>query len=233
MNRRTTGLSVALAAGLLLAGCSSGSTDTAGSSSAAVTTAASSSTSAPSTTPSTTPSKSTSAATASATPSTAGSTLTAGDGSGELDEQTTTWFSTFCSGLTGLTDLQSISSAQQASQVLQRVGTQMTDTGQKLATLGPPTFTAGDQMAASSIESLNQIGPAFVSFGERAATIQENDMAATQQFATDFQTQLAPLQNLTKIKLDPQTQQAVMAIPECTQVMGAAGGAAATSVTTS
>lgn len=226
MNRRTTGLSVAMAAGLLLAGCSSGSTDTAGSSSAAVATAASSSTSASS--------KSTSApAPASAAPSTAGSTLTAGDGSGELDEQTTTWFSTFCSGLTGLTDLQSISSAQQASQVLQRVGTQMTDTGQKLATLGPPTFTAGDQMAASSIESLNQIGPAFVSFGERAATIQENDMAATQQFATDFQTQLAPLQNLTKIKLDPQTQQAVMAIPECTQVMGAAGGAAATSVMTS
>ena len=217
MKRPTTALSVAMAAGLMLAGCSSGGTDTASSSSSVASSVSSSAASAAST------SSASSSRPSSAEP-TAAPTLTAGDGSGELDAQTTTWFSTFCTGLAGVADLRTISSAQQASQVLQRVGTDMTNTASQLAALAPPTFSGGDGLAASAINSFNQIGPAFVSFGQRAGTIGENDEAATQQFAADFQAQLAPLASLTKIELDPATQQAVSAIPECTQVMNAVGG---------
>lgn len=230
VKRPTTALAVVLAAGLMLAGCSSGSTDTASSTSSVASSASSSAASAETTT-SATSSSSSSAEPMDSAGATAAPTLTAGDGSGELDAQTTTWFSTFCTGLAGVADLQTISSAQQASQVLQRVGTDMTNTASQLAALAPPTFSGGDGLAASAVNSFNQIGPAFVSFGQRAGTIGENDEAATQQFAADFQAQLAPLASLTKIQLDPATQQAVSAIPECNQVMNAVGGSGAPATT--
>ncbi len=226
MKRPTTALAVVLAAGLMLAGCSSGGTDTASSASSVASSASSSETTSSATSSSSSSAEPTASATATAAP-----TLTAGDGSGELDAQTTTWFSTFCTGLAGVADLRTISSAQQASQVLQRVGTDMTTTASQLAALAPPTFTGGDGLAESAINSFNQIGPAFVSFGQRAGTIEDNDEAATQQFAADFQAQLAPLASLTKIQLDPATQQAVSAIPECNQVMNAVGGSGAPATT--
>jgi hypothetical protein len=154
-----------------------------------------------------------------------------------LDATSTAWFETFCGGLSGLTDLQSqassISSPAQAGQLLGDLGTALTSTGQQLSTLPPPTFQGGQELATTAVQALQQVGPAFTEFGQKAAALDPNDQAAAQQFGSEFQQQLSGLQGLTQIRLDPDTQEAVSQIPACAPLFSAASAAESSSATTS
>ena len=201
---------------LTAAACGSSSSDTA--SSASTTSAAASSPA----------SSSADAQESSTTLTPTGPTISAGGSSTELDEQSTAWFTTFCGGLSGLTELQNASSATpaEAGQLLSTLGSTLTQTAQQLAAAPPPTFDGGAEAAASAVQAMQQIGPTFVEFGQKAAAIQEGDTAAAQQFATEFQQQLQPLQGLSQVAVTPETQQAIAKVPACAGLFGAASGGA-------
>lgn len=207
---------------LTAAACSSGSSDTASSSSTTSAAAASSAAS-----PSSSSASSEADVTATMLTPT-GPTISAGGSSTELDAQSAAWFTTFCGGLSGLTELQNASSATpaEAGQLLSTLGTTFTQTAQQLASAPPPTFDGGAEAAASAIQAMQQIGPTFVEFGQKAATIPESDTAAAQQFATEFQQQLQPLQGLSQVAVTPETQQAIAKVPACAGLFGTASGGA-------
>lgn len=167
-----------------------------------------------------------------------GAATTVGGDVTELDAQSVTWFSTFCGGFGGLADLQAqapnLSSPQAAGQFFSTVGQAMTETGQKLSSVPPPTFEGGDQLASTAQQVFDQLGPAFTEFGQKAATVDANDQAALQQFGADLQKTASGLQDIQKIELSPDVKAAVeKQVPECAVLsqMGsqASGSAAPTS----
>ena len=203
-----------VAATVLLAACSS-SSDTAGSSTAAATSAASSS-----------PTSSTAAASslsATSTSAPSSSAITIGGDTTELDEQTATWFDTFCTGMAPLGELQSgastITSVQQLSEQMTSIGTALTDTGAKLAALPPPTFEGGDQVAQQLQANMQQGGPVFTDYGQKALQLDPNDQAAGNQFLADFQAATADL-GIANFEPTPAVRQAVRAVPECQTLFG-------------
>jgi hypothetical protein len=202
------------AAMVLIAGCGS-SNDSASSSS---TSAASSSSSAASSSAkaSTSASEKTSSGTSSVG---ATATSTVGAGTTELDAQSTTWFDTLCTGLAPFKSLATnppnITSAADVSSLMTNVGGAMTQTGSALASIPPPTFQGGDTAASGIVAALQQYGPVFSDFGQKAAQIDPNDAAALQQLATDFETQVSGASSLTQFDFDPAVKQAVNQIPSC------------------
>lgn len=157
----------------------------------------------------------------------------------ELDAQSVTWFSTFCGGFKGIVDLQSqgmtdMNTPAAAGQFFSTLGQTMTDTGSKLATVPPPTFEGGDQLASTAQDVFGKLGPAFTEFGAKAATIDSGDQAAVQQFAAELQQQAAGLQDIQKIELSPQVQAAAeKQVPECAALaqLGKSSGASSAAPT--
>lgn len=230
MKRSTVGLVGAAAAGaLFLAGCGS-SGGTAASTTSAPSTA-NSMTSAMSSTAMSPESSMSQDMTMSTAVSPTGAETTVGGDVTELDSQSVTWFQTFCGGFSGLTDLegkaQSISTPAQAGELLGTIGQAMTDTGQKLQSVPPPTFEGGDQLASTAQEVFNKIGPAFTTFGQQAATINPNDQAALQKFGSDFQQQLGSLKDVQNIKLSDSVKAAAeKQVPECATLAKMGSGSA-------
>ena len=213
-----------VAAAVLLAACSS-SSDTASSTTAAATSAVSSSpissTAASSSAASSTAAASSLSATSTSAPSS--SAITIGGDTTELDAQTATWFDTFCTGMGPLGELQSgassISSVQQLSEQMTSIGTALTDTGAKLAVLPPPTFEGGDQVAQQLQANMQQGGPVFTEYGQKALQLDPNDQAAGNQFLADFQTATAGL-GIANFEPTPEVRQAVRAVPACQTLFG-------------
>jgi len=213
---RASFIRAAVAAGaamVLIAGCGS-SNDSASSS----TSAASSSSSAASSSAkaSTSASEKTSSGTSSVG---ATATSTVGAGTTELDAQSATWFDTLCTGLAPFKSLATnppnITSAADVSSLMTNVGGAMTQTGSALASTPPPTFQGGDTAASGIVAALQQYGPVFSDFGQKAAQIDPNDAAALQQLATDFEGQVSGASSLTQFDFDPAVKQAVNQIPSC------------------
>jgi len=140
-----------------------------------------------------------------------------------LDAQTATWFDTFCTGMGPLGELQSgassISSVQQLSEQMTSIGTALTDTGAKLAVLPPPTFEGGDQVAQQLQANMQQGGPVFTEYGQKALQLDPNDQAAGNQFLADFQTATAGL-GIANFEPTPEVRQAVRAVPACQTLFG-------------
>ena len=100
-----------------------------------------------------------------------------------LDEQTTTWFATFCTGFTGLRD--SFASVQSdlagatgttPQETQAAVAAVITDLGTKLQGLAtdtealpPPTIENGQQMATAAVDGFNDIGAAMIGAADQFA----------------------------------------------------------------
>ena len=150
-------------------------------------------------------------------------TTTVGGGATTLDAQSTAWFETMCTGVAPLANLEqtmkSVSSGQELGAAMGTLGTAFTDTAGKLANQPPPTFEGGQELASNTQTAMQSFGQTFQDFATRATQIQDGDTAGQQQFLTDFQTALGQ-SPFTQMKLTPEIQQAVAAIPSCQAVMG-------------
>jgi hypothetical protein len=150
-------------------------------------------------------------------------TTTVGGDTTSLDAQSTTWFDTFCTGVSPLTDLQDgttqIITVQDLSTALTNLGTAFQNTGNQLSALPPPTFEGADTVAQQLESGLISGGQTFLDYGRRALTIDPNDTAAQQQFVQDFQA-AASQSAVSTFKPTDEVKQAVLQIPSCKTLFG-------------
>ena len=221
---RTSFIRAALAAGatmVLVAGCGSSNDSATSSSTSAASSSSASSSAKASTSASAKTSSSAGSGTATSGTGSVGATATStvGAGTTQLDAQSTTWFDTLCTGLAPFksfaTNPPNITTAADVSSLMTNVGGAMTQTGATLASTPPPTFQGGDTAASGIVAALQQYGPVFSDFGQKAAQIDPNDAAALQQLATDFETQVSGASSLTQFDFDTAVKQAVNQIPYC------------------
>ncbi len=139
--------------------------------------------------------------------------------SGNLDGQSTAWFSTMCDGLSPLEKLgQNMSSSGTSSgpsamsdigKELSEAGKAMVSTAQKLAQQPPPTVSNGSQFAGTFIKALQTFGSELQAAGQKVA---KGDTSAL----TDFQSQADSLsKELNSFKPTPDLQKQIEAIPSC------------------
>ncbi|MBM9468824.1 hypothetical protein [Nakamurella leprariae] len=151
------------------------------------------------------------------------------DGGAELDDQTTTWFATFCSGVsefqTALGSMNADTPAE-AGQGMAQTGQQLTELGERLADTPPPTFDGGADYAAQTATGFQELGPALTRLGQQAGELDPDDEAAAQAWAAQVDRELTPLassmQGLDGIDMAPDTEQALLRIPECAALSNAA-----------
>jgi len=218
--KRANLMAMAAAGTLLLAAC--GSNDSSSTSSSAGATASSAATAATSSSSATSMTEMSTDGTASIKVTPTGPTISAGGSSTELDAQSTAWFTTLCTGLSSVVALEGKPNATpaEAGQLLTTAGNQMTATGQALAAAPPPTFPGGTEAAANVVTALQQLGPSFVALGQKAATLQEGDTAAEQQFTAEMQQTFAPFASMSQVIVTPETKEAVAKVPACAQTFG-------------
>lgn len=212
-------------------------------------------TAAPATTPGTTSAAATSAAatSAAATSSAAGATSSAAGGGsseegssatetseqstitvgGNVDAQTGTWFSAFCTGMSPLLDAVSggavpTGGADMQSTMVKEFGTlgdAMTNTANALKPLPPPTFANGQQFATDVVTSLSQAGPEMKTAASDIQAVDPTDAsaleAAIEKAGDTLQNSLSALD---KYDLDENTQNAMKNIPACAAFAAEAGG---------
>ncbi len=153
-----------------------------------------------------------------------------------LDEQSTTWFATFCTGFTGLEDsFSSIESdladatgttvaEKQAAVagVISDLGTQLKGVATEAGSVPPPTIENGTEMAAAAVDGFNQIGDAMIAAADEFAQAPVTDEATLKAAATQLQTSLQQTAGEAQtafsaidMKEQPGLEEAVSAIPEC------------------
>lgn len=195
---------IAIVAALLVVGCGSGSgaATTSSATSAAPTSAATSADA--------------SGATDVSTPS---PTTTVGGAATTLDAQSTTWFDTMCTGMAPLADLRDVDSKQELSDAMTAAGQAFQQTGAQLATIPPPTFEGGEELAQTAQTGLQSFGQTFIDFGQRVLEIADGDTAAQEQFKTDLE-QAAADSPVAQLQLTPDLAEQVRAIPSCRSLFG-------------
>lgn len=220
-------IGVALAASALTA-CSGGTDGTASTSSTS--SSSSSSASAPSS------SSSTASVSEDTTTTESGDDTSTGTDALVLDEQSTTWFTTFCNGFTGLKDsFTSVQSdlagtsgdtpqAQQAAiaTVISDLGTKLKGLATDTGSVPPPTVENGEQMATAAVDGFNAIGDAMINAADEFAATPVTDTATLQAAAVQLQTSLQ--EEATKAQTafsaidtssEPGLDEAIGQIPEC------------------
>lgn len=214
--RTTHTLGLVAAAGLLLGGCNSTS-GTAGSS-ATVSSASPATGAGSSSTPATGAGSSSTSATSSAA------------NADQLDAQSVAWFGTVCTGLTAIQQMKPPAAGQSlnaAGDTLVGTGETLTRTAQELQSQPAPTFSGADEFAPAAQDAFATVGGRLTELGQRAQALKPGDMAAGQQFMTDYQAfvqemqqTLAPTLNLRRDVLRAVVDQ----VPGCQLLAGAAGG---------
>ncbi|SDO90121.1 hypothetical protein SAMN04515671_2300 [Nakamurella panacisegetis] len=176
----------------------------------------------------------------SASEATTAPTTTVGDNSSSLDAQTSAWFSAFCTGFTPVVDLTSdpsslassatdLAKAQKALvDFYSKLGSAFTDTADKLKGLPAPTFNGGPEFASKVVIALTKAGPAFTTEAKKLAAIDvSKDPSALSSALTGLSgsmtTALQPLQDLSSLKLTPQTLAGFEAIPACAALKAKTG----------
>jgi len=213
--KRSSWISVLAAGGLLVAGCSSGS----GTAAPAPTVAAASTSSGSSTDNSSTDSSSSDATSSSEDSSTQASAA-------ELDEATTTWFTTFCTSLADIGQYtQPDTTGQSLTEAQSTVVTAYTglSTGAAKAAVAlqatePPTITGGDEVAAGFVTGFQNLADVY---GRGAQTV----AALTPSTASDIKSAIEAVEQEAKgaqpesmPDLDPGVQSAVEQLPECSNL---------------
>lgn len=164
-----------------------------------------------------------------------------GDTNSALDEASSTWFTAFCGGFTPVISI--TKSATQLSgdvsdpakgqklivDLYQKLGKAFTDTAGKLKTLPAPTFTGGPAFATKVVTALGSAGPEFTKAGTALAKIDikknpSGFASAVSGLTTTMTTALKPLQDLSSLKLTPETQAAFEKLPACAALKAAATG---------
>lgn len=158
----------------------------------------------------------------SATGSTDQSTITVG---GNVDAQTATWFSAFCSGMSPMLDAAQGSVVPtgagadlQATMVKEfsTLGDAMTNTANALKPLPPPTFSNGTQFATDVVNSLSQAGPLLKSAAATVQAVSPTDMSGLETaIAKASESLSSSMSTLSKYSLDKNTQTAMKNIPAC------------------
>lgn len=256
MKRTTTVLGgFVAAAALLLAGC--GSDTTAGSSTPAATTTAAMSSAMPSSDASQESSSSeapTSDASSSDAPSSDDSSssepTSSGDassssmdtaptttvgGEGTLDETSTKWFETYCSGVSpALDEAKKLSSAmggsandpkallKTLSSTFTVMGKSFTSTAKDLADVPAPTFSGGDTLASTVLKAMNTYGPKFTELGTELAKADPNDPNSLKKLQS-IGSDMAGLQDLARFKVDSRTLAAIKEVPSCKSLFSMGG----------
>ena len=218
--KRSSWISVLAAGGLLVAGCSSGS----GTAAPANTVAAASTSSGSSTDNSSTDSSSTDSSSSDATSSSEDSSTQAS--AAELDEATTTWFTTFCTSLADIGQYtQPDTTGQSLTEAQSTVVTAYTglSTGAAKAAVAlqaaePPTITGGDEVAAGFVTGFQNLADVY---GRGAQTV----AALTPSTASDIKSAIDAVEQEAKgaqpesmPDLDPGVQSAVEQLPECSNL---------------
>lgn len=253
MKRTTTALSAfAAGAALLLAGCGS---DTSGSAAPATsaaaqaaspTSASDTSSEVASTEDSTSPISSaddSTSETSSANDSTSESssdgtstvdtsaTTTVG-GASTLDDTSTQWFTTYCSGLApALDQVKNLSSTmtsagsdpkalmKKLAPLFSTMGSAFTKTAKSLDGVPVPTFNGGDTLAKTVTTAMNEFGPKFTELG---SALSKGDAAAMSKLQ-DLSKDISGLQELARFKVDARTLSAIKEIPSCAPLFSMAG----------
>jgi len=141
-----------------------------------------------------------------------------------LDAQSSSWFDALCPGLTQATALLSgvggtattvsqqdiVGAVRQASTVIDKTAT-------RLATLPPPTFAGGAQVATGVVGAMQSAATQMTTSAATFAAIDPGDAAALQAGRTSLQTELLTslgfLRDLGKI--DPAVTSEIAKIPSC------------------
>lgn len=207
----------AAAALVLLVGC--GSDSSSGTATAAATTATSTASSAKTSTAKSSTTGSESSEELETSFSAPSPTTTVGGDTTSLDAPSTTWFDTMCTGMAPLTSLQNVTSQQELSDAMTQAGAAFQATGGQLATLPPPTFEGGTELAQSATSGFQSFGQTFIDFGQKVLEIDGNDTAAQQQFTDDLAA-AAAASPVAQIRLTPALTEAVQAIPSCQSLFG-------------
>ncbi len=144
-----------------------------------------------------------------------------------LDAQSTAWFDELCPGLIQVASLLSgvggttpTASQQNIVGAVQQASTVIRDTATKLATLPPPTFSGGEQVATGVVGAMQSASNQMTTSGNTFEAIDPADAAALQAGRTTLQTELLTslgfLRDLGKI--DPAVTSEIAKIPSCSQL---------------
>lgn len=147
--------------------------------------------------------------------------MSSGDKISAVDEQTATWFDTFCTGVAALGDLGpdgGATTAQQAAVQFRTIGETFTTTAEKLSALPPPTIDGGEEVARQLVTNMQKGGPVFTEYGRKLALLDPDDRAARDKFQAEFQAAVANL-DITNFTPPPAAKAAVRAVPSC-RVLG-------------
>lgn len=150
------------------------------------------------------------------------------------------WFSVFCGGFQPVVDVAKSASSLGASasdpakgktfivDFYSKLGVAFTGTARKLKALPPPTFSGGDAFATKVTAALEKAGPEFSKNAAKLKAIPVTDSAALSKALSGvsggMQSALGPLQDLNSLKMTPQTQKAVEALPACAKLKTSATG---------
>ena len=140
-------------------------------------------------------------------------TTTAGGDTTELDETSTTWISTVCTGLAPVSDLSNMQmdSPEEAASALGELGSALTGTADELTQLEPPTFEGGAELADRITAAFKDLGASMTEASEAAAG---GDTAALQEAVGSIMSS-ENVQQLGSIGTTPEIQAAVAEIPAC------------------
>ena len=144
-----------------------------------------------------------------------------------LDAQSTAWFDELCPGLiqtasllSGVGGSATTLSQQAIVGAVQQASTVIGDTATQLATLPPPTFATGEQVATGVIGAMQSATTQMTTSAATFAAIDPADAAALQAGRTTLQTELLTslgfLRDLGKI--DPAVTSEIAKIPSCSQL---------------
>jgi hypothetical protein len=201
MLKRSSWISVLAAGGLLVAGCSSSS----GTAAPAATTAATSTSSSSSSETSSDDDSSTAVSAA------------------ELDEATTTWFTTFCTNITDIgqyispdTAGQSLTEAQSTVVTAYTgISTSAAKAAGDLAVTPPPTIDGGDQVAASFVTGFESLADVYGRGAQTVAALTPSTEEDLKTAIDAVEKEAESVQPETMQDLDPGVEAAVEQLPEC------------------
>jgi hypothetical protein len=170
--------------------------------------------------------------------SAAGTTI--GNNSAGLDEASTKWFDTFCTGFGAFGDLQKTQSQlsgaakdPKAAQVaivtsFKKIGSVFSSTAASLKDLPPPTFNGGPEFAGKVVPVLAQFGSTLTDAANKAAAVDMTKdpsglTTALSGVSSQMSSVTSAMGDLQKLKITPQTQAAIEAIPSCQKLKSLGG----------
>jgi len=116
-----------------------------------------------------------------------------------------------------LASLGEVTSQQGLNDAMTQASQAFNATAAQLATLPPPTFEGGSELARTVQAGMQSFSQTFIDFSQRVSQIQDGDTAALEQFQQDLQA-AAAASPISQMQLTPALTQAVAQIPSCQEL---------------